>query len=81
VSDFEKRSNVCVLAQASSCQRTASVCEGGNCSLGAAVETATSCAHPGTTSCVFSVVDCRTRWTSGSENEAVASPSRAIVVA
>ena len=74
-------SNADAWAQAISCRRKATACEGGNCSLGA-VETATSCVYrdPGTRSCVFSGVDCRTRWKSGSENEAVASPSRAIVV-
>lgn len=68
-------------AQESPCQRKATVCEGGSCSLGA-TETATSCVYRGlgTRSYVFSVVDCQTRWTSGSASEAVASPSRAIVV-
>lgn len=81
MSDFETKSNAGAWAQVSSCQRKATVCEGGSCSLGA-TETATSCVHRGLgkRSYVFSVVDCRTGWMSGSENEAEASPSRAIVV-
>lgn len=66
-------------ARESPCQRKATACEGDSCSL-EAMESAISCEYhaPETRNCVFSVVDCRTGWMSGNENEAVESPSRAI---
>lgn len=81
MSGFETRSNADAWAQVSSCQRKATAGEAGNCSL-EAMETATFCVCRGlgTKSYVSSIVDFRARWSSGNENEAVASPLRAIVV-
>lgn len=80
VSDFETKSIADAWAQASSCQRKATVCAGGSCSLGA-METATFCVYrgPWTRSYVFLAVDFQTRWMSGSGTEVVESPSRGIV--